>query len=173
MLQLCMMMYLDLTSSGPGKGLYSQGSLALHGKTSILRTYQQIFLFLSKFQATQLGVDQMSAHGNCFPQVMINFLFINLIEIIVKWGEGTSTEELRPSQTALRASLWNIFLINGWCARVQPTLGSSASRQVVLGVTREQPEQAMRSKSISSVLPWSLLQFQPWDPASVSINNGF
>lgn len=165
MLQLCMVLYLDLMSSGAGKGIYSQGSLALYRKTSILRTYQQIFLFLSKFQVTQLGVDQTSARGNCFSQVMINFLFIKLTDIIVRLRNCLY-------QTALRTSLWDIFLINGWCARVPPTLGSSTSKQVVLGDTRQQPEQAMRSKSIGSILSWSLLPFQPWDPASDSINDG-
>lgn len=44
------------------------------------------------------------------------------------------------------------------CGSVLPTVGGTTFGQVVLGGTRKQDEQAMESKSVSSIPSWLLLQ---------------
>lgn len=68
------------------------------------------------------------------------------------------------------------FLDNDWCGRAQPTVGSATPWQVVPGGIRKQAEQTIKSKSVSTSSPWSLLQclppgsqleFLPWLPSVV------
>lgn len=54
---------------------------------------------------------------------------------LVFWEEGTSTEEISPSD-------WprGILLINDWCGKVQPTVCGTNPEQVGLGYTMKQAE---------------------------------
>lgn len=60
---------------------------------------------------------------------------VNLTQAMVIWEEGTSTEEISPSD-------WprGILLINDWCGKVQPTVGGTNPEHVGLGSTMQQAE---------------------------------
>jgi hypothetical protein len=49
---------------------------------------------------------------------------------------------------------------------------SAIPRQVVKGTIRRQAGQAVRSKPVSSILPWPLLLFLPQVPALASLDDG-
>jgi len=52
-------------------------------------------------------------------------------------------------------------LIDDLCGKVQATVGEAMPGQVILGGTRKQTKQTMKSKQVSSTSPWLLLQFLP------------
>lgn len=79
-------------------------------------------------------------------------------------------EKMLPKHRLLGKSV-GMFLINDWCGRSQHTMGSATLGQVVLSYTKKQAEQAMKSKPISVVFPWSLYQFLPWVLALTSLND--
>lgn len=83
------------------------------------------------------------------------------LEIIKLSGKKKKKLQLTKyfSQTGLWASPWGIFLINDLCRRAKPRMGSSHPEQVVLGYIRNQAEQAMSSKSVSSMIPTFCLEF--------------
>ena len=59
-------------------------------------------------------------------------------------------------KTGLCASLCSFFMTDAGCERDMLTVGSAIPGLVVLSSIRKQAEQVMRSKSISSTLPWPL-----------------
>lgn len=61
------------------------------------------------------------------------------------------------------------FLDWDWCGRGQLCVSGATLAQVVLNCIRERGEQAVRSRSVSTVLPWVLLQCQPWLPSETSV----
>lgn len=63
-------------------------------------------------------------------------------------------------QTGLLASQWGIFLINDSRGKVRPTVGSAAPAGG-LELSMKQAKQAMKSKLVSNISPWLLLQFLP------------
>ena len=52
----------------------------------------------------------------------------------------------------LQVSLSISFLSSEWCRRAQTIMGGATSGQIALGSIRNQGEQAMRSKHVSSTL---------------------
>ena len=63
-----------------------------------------------------------------------------------------------------------LFLFNDLLGRDHPTIAGTPE-QVVLGCIRKQAEKAIESKSVSNILPWSLLQSLP--PGSCLIQIAF
>jgi hypothetical protein len=57
--------------------------------------------------------------------------------------------------------LYRIFLISDQWRRAQPIVGGAIPGLVILGSIRKETEQAMRSKAVSSIPPWSLHQLLP------------
>lgn len=90
---------------------------------------------------------------------------------------GQKEPQLRNylTQTVLWACLWNIFLVNNWYGKYQPTAGSgSAFRQVVLGCIRKASwashekqanKQHPSTASVSDPPGW---RFLPWASALAS-----
>lgn len=82
----------------------------------------------------------------------LGFFFFNLIQTRVILEKGTCWPVCMSVE---------YFLINDWCGRTQPAVGSAAPGQVVLGCIRKQTEQTTESKPVSNSPPWLLLQFLP------------
>jgi hypothetical protein len=49
--------------------------------------------------------------------------------------------------------MWCIFIISAYCRKAQLTRGGATNGLVVLDVMKEQAEQTMRSKPVSSTFP--------------------
>lgn len=96
-----------------------------------------------------------------FVGILVCFL-VNITQARTIW-EDNSIEKMTPSD-CLEANLWGIFFINNWCERAQSTENGVTLGQMLLECIGRQIEQATKNKPISSVPPWSLLQF--WSPDS-------
>jgi hypothetical protein len=80
-------------------------------------------------------------------------VFANLMQARVTWENAS----IRLSM----GTTVGVFLIRDGCGRAQPTVGSAASGQMILGCMGRQAEKAMGSKPVNIVPLWSLLQFLP------------
>lgn len=77
------------------------------------------------------------------------------------FGRRNVNWENAPHQTGQWASLWWLFLIEGWWGRAQSAVGSVTPGLVVPGAIRRQTEQITMNKPVSSVSLRPLLQFLP------------
>lgn len=92
------------------------------------------------------------AQGLCVALFWLVSLSLSQTSII--WEEETPDEKFSPSYWPVTCVGAGIFLINDWCKRVQPTVGSATPRQVVLGGSRKQ---AVQRNPVINIPPWSLL----------------
>lgn len=76
-------------------------------------------------------------------------VFVNLAQIRITWEEGTSIEELPPSDWVCGHG-WDGVLISDWYWRAQPTVCSVTLEQVIKNCMRNQGEQAMEIRSVSA-----------------------
>ena len=74
-------------------------------------------------------------------------------------GKGDLDWKAMPPSDWPVPNLWGALLINDWCTRAQPSVGSAAPRQVALGCIRKQFEQAVKSTSRCRISLPPLLQF--------------
>lgn len=79
------------------------------------------------------------------------FFFVYLAQTRVIWEEV-----LPPSYWPLE-----IFLINYWCGRIQPTMGFTSPEQVFLCWLIKHAKYEPENNSVSSVPSWLLFQFLP------------
>lgn len=81
-------------------------------------------------------------------------MFLTHTKVITE--NGVSVKEMPLGDPAV-----GIFSVNDQMKRSQPTGGSATLGLVVLGSIRKKNEQTNTSKSVSSTLPWRLLQLLP------------
>lgn len=101
---------------------------------------------------------------------MFLFLFCpNLTKSRITWEE----EDVNWGISSIRLACtwrWSIVLIHDWSGKAQSTMARAVPGQAGGhgGCGKELAEWATENKPVCCVLPWSLLQVLPWDPALAS-----
>ena len=122
---------------------------------------------------------------NAKPGAETTWLFVctanGVSGVLASFGSTWHNLESRESREPIEKMLpWDSAVshfLSDWLGRVQPIVGGAIPELVGPGSIRNQAQQAMRSKPVSSTPPWPLHQLLPpgscpaWVSVLISLNN--